>query len=121
MRKRLQKMAIFGALMALLAASGCAGEKMDADGWTLLAPAPSGETAAIQIVGTVRYVDVEGGQYVIVDPVTNTRFNPTNLPREFQEDGTDVEVEARRREGAVSIGMVGPIVDLIRIRHLPLP
>jgi hypothetical protein len=123
MRQRLQEVAIFPVLMGLLAATACTviEMKVDSEGWTLPAPAPASDAPIIRIIGTVRYVDVEGGQYVIADIVNNTRFNPTNLPREFQEDGTDVEVEARRREGAVSTGMVGPIVDLIRIRHLPVP
>jgi hypothetical protein len=114
-------MAIFPAFMGLLAAIACTGNRIDADGWTLLVPASASEAAVIRIVGTVRYLDVEGGQYVIVDPVKETRYNPTNLPREFQVDGTYVEADARRRDGMVSIGMVGPIVELIRIRHLPLP
>jgi hypothetical protein len=120
MKTRLEKMAIFPALVGLLAVSACAGERVDSDGWTRLAPAPASEAAVIRIVGTVRHVDVEGGQYVIVD-VKDTRFSPTNLPSEFQVDGTAVEADAVRREGEVSIGMVGPIVDLIRIHHLPLP
>jgi hypothetical protein len=121
--QRLQEMAIFPVLMGLLAATACTvmEMKVDSDGWTLPAPAPASQAPIIRIVGTVRYIDVEGGQYVIVDSVKNVRFNPTNLPSSFQIDGTFVEAEARQREGAVSIGMVGAIVDLVRIRPLPLP
>jgi hypothetical protein len=123
MRQRLQKMAIFPVLMGLLAATACTvmETKVDSEGWTLPAPAPASDAPIIRIIGTVRYIDVEGGQYVIADSVNNTRFNPTNLPSEFQIDGTSVEAEARRREGTVSIGMVGSIVDLVRIRLLPVP
>jgi hypothetical protein len=120
MNKRLHTMAILPALMCLLVAIACAGRDVDRDGWTVLTPASANDAAVIRIVGTVRHVDVEGGEYVIVDD-KDTRFNPTNLPREFQIDGTAVEADARRRERTVSIGMVGPIVDLVRIRHLSLP
>jgi hypothetical protein len=119
MKKPLQEMAIFPALMGLLAATACAPAE-GPDGWTELT-STSNSAAVIRVVGTVRHLDVEGGQYVIVDPVKETRYNPTNLPGRFQVDGTAVEADAVRREGEVSIGMVGPVVDLIRIRFLPLP
>jgi hypothetical protein len=119
--RRLRQIAILPALCGLLALFACAGNNADEDGWARLAPDPASEEAVIHIIGTVRFLDVEGGRYVIVDPVNNTRFDPTNLPGEFQDDGAAVEAFASRREKTVSIGMVAPLVDLIRIRHLPVP
>jgi hypothetical protein len=112
-------MAIFPALVGLLVTLACTPAE-GPDGWTELTPA-SDSAAVIRIVGTVRYVDVEGGQYVIVDSVKETSYSPTNLPGRFQIDGTSVEVDAVRRDAEVSVGMVGSIVDLIRIRHLAVP
>lgn len=42
-------------------------------------------------------------------------FNPTNLPETFRVDGLAIEADAQRRDDLVSIGMVGPMVELIRI------
>jgi heat shock protein HslJ len=39
------------------------------------------------------------------------------LPAAFQRDGMAVEAEGRRREDAMSIGMVGPMIELLRIRE----
>ena len=53
--------------------------------------------------------------YVIRD-AAGTSYNLTNLPSEFRVDGLAVEADATRRDDLVSIGMVGPMVDLLRIR-----
>ncbi len=107
-----------------LVAGACAGTDSstpaDPDGWTQVRAAPASDTATVRITGTVRYLDLEGGLYVI-DDLQGTRFNPTSLPVAFRVDGTAVEVEAERTQGTVSIGMVGPQIDVIRIRRLPLP
>jgi hypothetical protein len=119
--RRLRQIAILPALCGLLALVACAGNDADEDGWIRLAPDPASEETVLHIIGTVRFLDVEGGRYVIVDSVNDTRFDPTNLPGEFQHDGIPVEAFADRLEKTVSIGMVAPQVDLIRIRHLPVP
>jgi hypothetical protein len=119
MTRRLQEMARFSAFVGLLAALACAPAE-GPGGWIELAPA-SNDASVIRIVGTVRHLDVEGGQFVIADEVNGRRFSPMNLPDSVQVDGTRVEADARRRAGTVSAGMVGPIVELIRIRVLPLP
>ena len=46
-----------------------------------------------------------------------TTYDPTNLPDAFKQDGLGVEAEARRRDDAAGIHMVGPIVDIVRIRR----
>jgi hypothetical protein len=53
----------------------------------------------------------------VIRDAGGTQYNPTNLPEPFQVDGKAVEAEARRRDDMASIGMVGPIVELIRIRE----
>ena len=71
----------------------------------------------VHLAGTVHRMDVEGGLYVIRD-ATGTSYNPTNLPTEFRVDGLAVEADATRRDDVVSIGMVGTMVDLRRIRKV---
>jgi hypothetical protein len=84
--------------------------------WVELKPPAAGSGPIIQIKGTVHHLDLEGGLYVIRD-AEGTTFNPANLPEAFRVDGMAIEADAQRREDLVSIGMVGPIVDLVRIRE----
>jgi hypothetical protein len=69
----------------------------------------------VHILGIVKHLPVEGGVFTIqsTDGVT---YNPLNLPVEFQRDGLAVEVEGRRRDDLMSIQMVGPMVQLTRVR-----
>jgi hypothetical protein len=69
----------------------------------------------MMITGRVEYVDVEGGVFAIVD-TDGTRYNPLNLPDSFKVDKMAIEAEARRRDDMVSPAMVGPIIELMRIR-----
>ena len=103
---------ILTAGLFLLLLTACAGN----DGsWVLPTPAAQEVGPLVRITGIVRHSDLEGGFYAIQgdDGVT---YDPTNLPAEFQEDGLAVEVEARRREDAMGIHQVGPIVEIERIR-----
>lgn len=88
------------------------------DAWVNLRPDPSGSGPTDQISGTIRYLDLEGGLYVIQD-AEGTSYNPMNLPEAFRVEGMAVEAEARRRDDIASIGMVGPVVELLRIRRRP--
>lgn len=82
-------------------------------GWVELTSAVDGPT--IRITGTVQHKEVEGGVWAIrTDQGT---YQPLNLPPAFQVDGMAVEAEAVRRTDRVSIGMVGPLVELLRIRR----
>jgi hypothetical protein len=103
-------------LGGLLLWSGCAA---GTGGWQTLAPAPAA-SALLHITGTIQFLDLEGGMFVIRD-AQGTRFSPTNLPRDFRADGVNVEVEARRRDDLVSVGMTGPLVEIVRIRRVPRP
>jgi hypothetical protein len=40
------------------------------------------------------------------------------LPSDFQRDGLRVRLEAKMRPDAVSVHMVGPIVEIISIRPI---
>lgn len=84
--------------------------------WQQVSAAPEGAGPVLTISGTVRYLQIEGGVYVIED-ASGTRYHPTNLPESFRTDGQAVEAEGRRRDDMMSIGMVGPMVELVRIRE----
>lgn len=84
--------------------------------WVELRPVPSGGAPLIHIVGTVQHLDLEGGFYLLRDGEGN-RYNPLNLPEQFRLDGMPIEAEARPRNDVSSIGMVGAVVELVRIRR----
>ncbi len=85
--------------------------------WTELS---SGAAIAspLHLSGTIRHIDLEGGLFVI-RIADGTQYNPLNLPDEFKVDGLAIDAEARRRDDTMSIGMVGTIVELLRIRKRP--
>lgn len=101
-------------LLSAIAGAGCASD--GADDWVVVMPEALADATAIQLVGTVHHMDPEGGLYVIRG-TDGTNYNRTNLPEAFRLDGTPVEAEARRRDDMASIGMVGPLVEIIRIRR----
>lgn len=66
----------------------------------------------IYINGTVRYLHLEGGIYIIRD-ARGTHYHPINLPTAFQQDGLPIEALARLRDGS----QFGLRVELLRIRR----
>lgn len=69
----------------------------------------------IRGVGTVRFIAVEGGCWVIeADP--RTAFEPTNLPTAFRAEGLRVRFAAGPSRFGGSFCMVGTLVDLDSIR-----
>jgi hypothetical protein len=81
-----------------------------------LAIAGCGGSAAreVQFAGIVRYVDLEGSFYAIVDD-SGAGYDPNNLPAAFQQDGRRVTGLARVRNDMVSVHMWGTIVDVLQI------
>lgn len=102
--------------VAALVLSSCA--STGSNGWVELKPEPAGSGPTIHITGTVHHLDLEGGLFVIRD-AEGTQYNPINLPEAFRVDGMAVEADARRRDNMASIGMVGPLVELLRVRSRP--
>ena len=100
-------------LVAALILSACAGT--DKNAWVELRSGPATDRPIVQINGTVVRSDLEGGLYLLRG-AEGTNYNPTNLPDAFRVDGQAIEATAQRRDDLVSIGMVGVIVDLLRIR-----
>jgi len=69
---------------------------------------------AIEIVGTVRYKDLEGGFYAI-DAGDGNRYDPINLPESYKKDGLHVRVTARIKADAMSLRMYGTPIEIIDI------
>jgi hypothetical protein len=63
--------------------------------------------------GTVEYIDLEGGFYGIIDH--DDRYDPLNLPEEFQIEGLRVFVVAKIVDDQVSFHMWGTIIKILFI------
>ncbi|MGC8779217.1 MAG: hypothetical protein ACP5Q4_11130 [Candidatus Caldatribacteriaceae bacterium] len=84
--------------------------------WILGCFPQGGNQALIEIVGTVRWVDIEGGFLGIVAD-NGIRYEPLNLPEKYQ-DGARVHVVARIRDDCASIHMWGTIIEILDIESL---
>ena len=68
-------------------------------------------------IGTIEYVNLEGGFYGIVDEETGQRYNPDALPDSLRIDGIRVEYRARPRD-VMTIQMWGRPIEIISIEQL---
>lgn len=116
MRSMLRNWRAVSVLGAAFMVVSCANTGEDA--WVDLRSEASGSGPIDQISGTIHHLDLEGGLYVIQD-AEGTNYNPTNLPEAFQVEGMAVEADVQHRDDVASIGMVGPVVELLRIRKRP--
>jgi len=102
--------AILSCVAALLVA--CSGL-----GWVdLEAPVATQAGPEFRLAGTIEYLDLEGGLFVI-RAEDGAQYTPLNLPADFRVDGLAVEADVRRRDDVATIGMVGPLLELLRIRR----
>ena len=67
-------------------------------------------------VGTIRFVNLEGGCWVI--ETETERLLPINLAEALRVDGLVVTFEADRLQDVVTFCQVGIPVELLRIRQL---
>lgn len=72
---------------------------------------------AIKSTGTIVFLSFEGGFYGIKGD-DGKNYDPTNLPKEFQNDGMRVRFEARELTSRASVHMWGTIVELVTIQKL---
>lgn len=75
------------------------------------------EDELIEASGTVSYMQLEGGFYGIIAE-DDSRYDPMNLPEEFQNDGMNVEFVAYPRNDVMSFHMWGQIVELRSITEI---
>jgi len=72
-----------------------------------------GRGGIIKGVGTIIFLDLEGGFYGII--THDNHYVPINLPPEFEMDGLRVKFEAKIRKDLVSIHMWGILIELTYI------
>ena len=72
--------------------------------------------SVIQGIGTIRYVDVEGGFYGIVD-TSGTKYDPTPLADRFQEDGLRVRFEVTEKD-VLTTRMWGTPVEVLHMERV---
>lgn len=77
--------------------------------------APDKGQAIVEAAGAVRYVDLEGGGWVI-DTLDGT-FQPIGLPEAFRQDGLKVRVRLRPRPDMASTLQVGRLADVVSIER----
>ena len=82
-------------------------------------PEPPG-TLEVEATGTVVFVELEGGFYGIITD-DGARYDPVNLPPEFQRDGLRVRFRARILKDTASIHMWGTPVEILHIEELESP
>jgi hypothetical protein len=66
------------------------------------------------ISGTVKYVGLEGGFWGIVAD-DGQKYDPVNLPKDYQKDGMKVKFRAQEIEDVASIHMWGKIIRILEI------
>jgi hypothetical protein len=70
----------------------------------------------ISFNGSIRYVEIEGGFYVI-DDESGEVYDPINLSEELQDDGIQVYGSALIRNDVASSHMYGQIVEILEINQ----
>jgi hypothetical protein len=78
---------------------------------------PTPEDSILSGIGTVQYVNLEGGFYGIVDEETGQKYNPDAIPDSLQIDGITVEYRARPRN-VMTIQMWGRPIEIISIEQV---
>jgi len=80
-------------------------------------PPQTPEDNIVAGIGTIEYVNLEGGFYGIVDEETGQHYNPDAIPDSLQIDGIRVEYRARPRD-VMTIQMWGRPIEIISIEQL---
>lgn len=79
------------------------------------APAQAAVDQSISILGTIQYVELEGGFFGIVTE-EGARYFPQYLPFDFKVDGLPVRVDAMLEEQVIGIQMWGVPIRILSIR-----
>ena len=69
------------------------------------------------LLGTIRYLELEGGFYGIVGE-DGKNYLPLNLDEAFEQDSLQVRFTYQRREGVMTIAMWGQAVDITSIERV---
>jgi hypothetical protein len=79
------------------------------------APASSENLNSLPIAGTVTFMDLEGGTWVIHGD-DGSVYEPLNLPDSYRQQGLRISAEVILRKDVASIFMTGPVIELLHIR-----
>jgi len=71
----------------------------------------------IQGIGTIQYIDLEGGFYGIIGD-DQEHYDPINLPEVFKQDNLRVEFKARLSPSQYGIHQWGKIIYILEIKQL---
>lgn len=66
-------------------------------------------------VGTVEFLELEGGCWAI--QTEEERYEPRNLSEEFRQDGLRVRFQGEVRSDMASICQIGPIIEVQEIER----
>lgn len=113
MRANRRAAMLAGGAVSLFALGGC---RTEPPPWVVLSARAPESGELIRLIGTVEWNELEGGFFAI-RARDGTTYEAMNLPDRFQVDGLPIEAEAIPRGEMASIRMVGPIVELVRIRE----
>lgn len=72
------------------------------------------EERQLAIIGTVKYVGLEGGFFGVIGD-DGTRYDPINLPASFAVDGLRVKAQIQLRPDSMGFHMWGEMVEIIQI------
>ncbi len=73
------------------------------------------ENGRIQFTGTVYYVTLEGGGWIV--KAGDRTFQPLNLPQGFKQQGLRVRIVARPRPEVATTLMLGEVIEIITIQR----
>jgi hypothetical protein len=96
---------VFSMAVLLMSFAGCAS-------------AGNHQTAPAVMTGTVNYLDIEGGCWIIRTDEGKTLY-PLNLPRSVRRNGLRVSFTSTPATGTVTSCMAGEPVRLLSIEPLP--
>jgi hypothetical protein len=84
-------------------------------------PVTTGDTSVtseINVNGTVRFIDLEGGFWTVRGDDGLTYDPVGGLPKDFQQEGLRVHLVARPRPDLMSTHMAGRLVEIVSLRRL---
>jgi hypothetical protein len=84
--------------ISIMALAGCTGTGKD----------------VVSGTGTVKFIDLEGGFYGISGD-DGKNYDPVNMSKEFQEDGLQIQFEAKIRTDVATTRMWGTPVEITKI------
>lgn len=87
-------------------------------GGTIDASRGATQRSDVDVTGTIRHFDLEGGFWAIRGDDSVTYDPHSGVPDSFRQEGLRVRLKARRLEGVMGTHQVGPIVQVLSLTKL---